>query len=177
MITTDYEKVFRCPSCGSLGAIFLVKVDGAQVIIKQKCPIHGGRVFKVPLKELESYMNLILDGIYRCYTCGGPALLGPVQYSGPYAIIKCVCQTTHAGQKPQKIWSTIYLDAIKNQLERPEPVVQQIKEEEIEVKAPEIVPEEEEEPVPEKLKICPNCGTELEGNEKFCGICGAKLTD
>jgi len=175
----DYERVFRCPTCGSLGAIYLAKVNGPQVIIKQRCPEHGGRVFKLPLKELDSYINLILDGIYRCYTCGGPALPGPIQYSGPYAVINSVCQNTNRGQKTQKIWSTIFLDAIKNQPERPDLIEKQIgeKEKEIEIKEPEPESKEVEEPISEKLKICPNCGTELEGNEKFCGICGFKLTD
>lgn len=178
----SYETLFRCPTCGNMGALYLAKVDGAQLIIKQRCSQHGGRDFRLPLKELDSYKDLIRDGIYRCYSCGGPALPGPVKYSGAYAIINCVCQTNHTSQKTQKIWSTIYLDIIKEQKEGLEPAMQPIKEKVPEVPKPEPISREPEiepqhQPVPERLSVCPSCGTDLEGNEKFCGICGSKLTD
>ncbi|TFF99056.1 MAG: zinc ribbon domain-containing protein [Promethearchaeota archaeon] len=161
----DYNQMFQCPSCGAIGNIFLLKVSGPQIIVKQRCPTHGGRTFKIPLKDLDEFLDPIRDGVFRCYQCGQPATPGPVKFSGAYAVLNCVCQVPGHSSKTQKIWSTIYVDITEHSPKTPEkdqhyeaPVVK--------TKTP---------PKKEVLQQCPNCGTKLEGNEKFCGTCGFKL--
>jgi len=44
-----------------------VKVAGSKVIVKQRCPVHGGRAFKVPLKDKDKYIHLIQNAVFRCY--------------------------------------------------------------------------------------------------------------
>jgi len=70
MVDVDYSRAFSCPKCGEVGNIYLVKVAGGKIIIKQRCPVHGGRAFKIPLKDKDNYIHFIHDGVFRCYKCG-----------------------------------------------------------------------------------------------------------
>jgi predicted RNA-binding Zn-ribbon protein involved in translation (DUF1610 family) len=162
---TDNNQLFLCPECGSPGEIYLLKIDGPQIIVKQRCPNHGGRSFRVPLRDLKHYLSSIRDGVFRCYECGKRAAPGPVKLRGPYAILNCVCQMGHS-QKTQKIWSTVFLEITNPSLEKPQ---QPKKYDNAPTEAK--TPEKKQ----ETTNFCPNCGTKLEGNEKFCGICGTKL--
>ncbi|GAH47141.1 unnamed protein product [marine sediment metagenome] len=67
MVEIDYNKIFSCPKCGLSGNIYLVKVSGNKIVMKQRCPDHGGRSFTVHLKEKDSYIHLIKENVFRCY--------------------------------------------------------------------------------------------------------------
>ena len=58
MVDVDYSRAFSCPKCGEIGNIYLVKVAGSKIVIKQRCPVHGGRAFKIPLKDKDKKMLL-----------------------------------------------------------------------------------------------------------------------
>ena len=55
MSKIDYGRVFSCPRCGIQGSIYVLKVSGALIIIKQRCPQHGGKAFKLPLAQRNQY--------------------------------------------------------------------------------------------------------------------------
>jgi len=178
MAVQDYEKVFRCQKCGAPTSIFLIKNSDDKVVIKHRCSEHGDDKIVVPFADKELYLDLIHNGIYRCYKCAQPASLYTVEFKGPWAMISCYCPTHGADVKTQKIWSSFFLE-----MQNPEyiggtsaqtpvstPKVQ--KEEPLPVQE-----EDEEEKTEEEEKLyCPNCGTELAGDEKFCGTCGMDLT-
>lgn len=154
MVDLDYSKMFSCPKCGAVGNIYLVKVAGNKVIVKQRCPTHGGRAFKILLKDKDNYINLIQDGVFRCYKCGQAAKQSYMRVSTPWTLIKTSCPT-HGAITTQKIWSTIY---------------NEISSKEIKPKPPKT------EPIPiEENKFCPNCGASLTDAGSFCGECGSKL--
>ncbi|MFX1392502.1 MAG: zinc-ribbon domain-containing protein [Promethearchaeota archaeon] len=168
MAYMDYNKLFSCPRCGNSGAIFLVKVAGTLVIIKQKCPTHGARSFKVPLLQEELYIDTIRDGVFRCFKCGQETTVDQVKAKGPWTLVKCNCPT-HGNKLPfQKISSIIY-----NRISGPEVAT-----------AETIQPAETAQPAEpaqprttpsEVASFCPNCGEAIEGKEKYCGTCGAEL--
>lgn len=174
MAVQDYERVFRCQKCGAPTSIFVIKNSGDKVVIKHRCPEHGGDKIVVPFEDKKLYLDLIHNGIYRCFKCGQPVSLHTVEFSGPWAMISCYCRTHGVDVKTKKIWSSFFLE-----MQNPEyiggasaqtPVSEPKVQEEIQAPAPE---EEEEE---EQKLHCPNCGTELSGDEKFCGTCGMDLT-
>ncbi len=160
MVDLDYSKTFSCPKCGAVGNIYLVKVAGNKVIVKQRCPVHGGRAFKIPLNDKDKYINLIHDGVFRCYKCGQEAEQSYMRVSAPWTLIKTSCPT-HGAITTQKIWGSIYNEisskgAATQQPAQPQP--SQI----------ETMPSEEN-------KFCPNCGAHLTETGSFCGECGSKL--
>ena len=119
MAEYDYKKAFSCPKCGVVGNIYLVKVAGSKVIVKQRCPQHGGRQFKVSLKDKDQYIDFIKDGVFRCFKCGGEATQSYKRDAKPWTIIKTSCPT-HGALTSQKIWSTIY-DEISIEGDAPPP--------------------------------------------------------
>ncbi|MFX1494075.1 MAG: zinc-ribbon domain-containing protein [Promethearchaeota archaeon] len=157
----DFSKRFSCPRCGTMGAIFLLKVIGSQILIKQRCPIHGGRKYAVPLMQKDDFMPYIRDAIFRCYKCGEEATVDYVKVKGPWSLIRCNCPT-HRNKLPfYKIWSSIYNEISSEGLEVQPPM--------------EPRPTEQEPTIGEQKEFCPHCGTPLRGIEKFCGSCGAEL--
>lgn len=160
MVDLDYSNAFSCPRCGAAGNIYLVKVAGNKIIIKQRCPVHGGRAFKLPLKEKDNYIHLIKEGVYRCYKCGQVAEQSYMRASPPWTLIKTSCPT-HGAITTQKIWGTIYDEISSQETTTPQPVQQQ-------------QPQIESTPSVEK-KFCPNCGASLTEAGRFCGECGSKL--
>ena len=160
MVDIDYNKMFSCPKCGIIGTIYLVKVSSNKIVIKQRCPDHGGRSFTVPLNEKDNYIHLIQDAVFRCYKCGQEAIQSFIKISRPWTLIKCSCPN-HGSIITQKIWSSIYKEITSKetatpQLTQPEPSpIQTV--------------------LSEENKFCPNCGAELTDSGIFCGECGSKL--
>jgi len=169
MVDLDYNKTFSCPKCGAVGNIYLVKVAGNKVIVKQRCPTHGGRAFKLLLKDKDNYINLIQDGIFRCYKCGQKAEQSYMRVSKPWTLIKTSCPT-HGAITTQKIWSTIYNDISSKGATSPTPQT-----EPSQTKPPQTEPFKTE-PIPiEEKTFCPNCGAPLTDAGRFCGECGSQL--
>ncbi|MHA2280468.1 MAG: zinc-ribbon domain-containing protein [Promethearchaeota archaeon] len=155
MVDQDYSQLFSCPKCGMIGSIFFLKVVGNKVIIKQRCPKHGGRSFKVPLMEKENYNHLIRDRIFRCNKCGQEAIVNFLKLSGPWTLIKCSCPT-HGTMPIQKIWSSMYTEiSTKGVMEQQPPQAQPVE-------------------TDEKM-FCSSCGAAIKSTEKFCGNCGVEI--
>ncbi len=176
MADPNYSVLFNCPKCGKSGSIYLVKVAGTQIIVKQRCPDHGGRQFKIPLMRKDGVIPLFHDGFFRCFKCGAQAPVANKRNSGPWTLIRLNCPT-HGVKIPElKIWGTVYSEVTQNHGEGPGGAVQIPAAPQPVAPAP-VVPEIAEKqptPTPEK-KFCPNCGTPLEGIEAFCGTCGAEI--
>jgi hypothetical protein len=162
MAEYDYRKAFSCPRCGAVGNVYLVKVSGSKVIVKQRCPQHGGRQFKVNLKDKDQYIQYIQDGVFRCFRCGQEAEQSYMRVSPPWTLIKTKCPT-HGATTTQKIWSTVYNEISSEEAPEPQP----------DQPEPES-PEEDTMPI-EDDKFCPNCGAPLTEAGNFCGECGSKL--
>lgn len=161
MTETDINKMFSCSKCGAQGSIFLVKAENNKVLIKQRCPTHGGRSFRIPLMERERFLSKIREGIPRCFKCAQETTIDKVKESGPWTLIRRTCPI-HGNKLPtQKIWTTLY-----NEISEV-PSEEQLEEE------PQTLPNKKS----EVMKFCPNCGAPLEGNEKFCAECGSKLNN
>jgi hypothetical protein len=161
MVEYDYKKAFSCPKCGAVGNIYLVKVAGSKIVVKQRCPVHGGRAFKVNSRDKDQYIDLIRDGVFRCYKCGQEATQSYMRVSSPWTLIKTSCPT-HGAITTQKIWSTIYNEIADQGVVKPQTAV--------ETEASEVVVMSSEE-----NKFCPNCGAHLTEAGNFCGECGSKL--
>lgn len=175
MVDIDYNKTFTCPKCGAAGNIYLAKVAGNKLIVKQRCPVHGGRQFKVPLKDKEKYIDLIQDGVFRCYKCGGESEQSYRRDAKPWTIIKTSCPT-HGALTSQKIWGTIYNEISSGVVTTPQPAQPQpIQPEAIQPQPSETENAPAENMDSEDRKFCPNCGAKLEESGAFCGECGSKL--
>ena len=160
MVELDYSKTFSCPKCGEVGNIYLVKVAGSKVIVKQRCPVHGGRAFKIPLKDKDKYINLIQDGVFRCYKCGQAAEQSYIRVSAPWTLIKTSCPT-HGAITTQKIWSSVYNEISSEGAATQQPAEPQ--------------PSQTEPILVEENSFCPNCGAKLTEEGSFCAECGSKL--
>ncbi|MBD3195087.1 MAG: hypothetical protein GF317_08540 [Candidatus Lokiarchaeota archaeon] len=175
MSDQDYTKVFVCPKCGRKESLYLLKVNSQHVIIKQRCPTHGGRSFKVPLRDLYNYIDLIKDSILRCYKCGERTHIDREKFKGPWALVKGYCPTHKNGLPKQKIWSAVYAIASRMEFEniKERPNKQRSISKMQSPKKPKIV---EKTPISsQKRMYCGNCGNQIEGMEKFCSFCGKEL--
>lgn len=157
MSQSDVSKMFACPRCGTVGAIYLIKVVGPKILIKQRCPIHGGRLFRLPLRLRDHCISYFRDTIFRCYKCGQEATVDHVRFSGNWTLIKVSCPT-HGNRLPyHKIWRTVYTEISKEVIVAPQPAQPQ--------------------PIPsKKIMFCPNCGEKFTGvDQTFCQNCGSKI--
>lgn len=162
MTQPDFSNIFRCPRCGTTGAIYLLKVAGDKMIIKQRCPQHGGRSYKLPLIQKDQFILYIRNAIFRCYKCGQDTTVDHIKMSGPWTLIRAACPD-HGNKLPyQKIWSTIYTEISRE--DEPNLKSQQNEKQSV-----------SEEVKTEEPKNCPNCGAPLRGIEKFCGLCGSEI--
>ncbi|MFX0139313.1 MAG: hypothetical protein ACFFDN_37075 [Candidatus Hodarchaeota archaeon] len=108
MDQADFSHMFKCNKCGQFGAIYLAKAAGTVIVLKIKCPTHGGRSLKISLANKPQYISNLKDGIFRCYKCGAPSKLGTMKVSGPYTLVQMICPS-HGSKLPyQKIWTSIY---------------------------------------------------------------------
>lgn len=156
MTESEDIKNFSCPKCGKTGTITFLKADGDKIIVKQRCPFHGERTFKVPLLQKDLYISQFRNGIFRCYTCGEVATVKSAKTSGPWMLVKCACPTDGDKLPVQKIWSTIYTDISSREFTEPEPI----------------------QPIStqtDEKKFCPSCGTPLKEKGEFCDACGHKI--
>ncbi|MFW9771117.1 MAG: hypothetical protein ACFFA2_06320 [Promethearchaeota archaeon] len=112
MTQLDLVNMFNCPKCGTIGAIYFVKLVQDKFLVKQKCPFHGGRHFELPIRLKDGSISHFLDAIFRCPKCGQEAKLFHAKYSGPWALITVDCPTH--GLKVHKIWNSIYNEITKS---------------------------------------------------------------
>ncbi|MBD3212473.1 MAG: hypothetical protein GF311_07680 [Candidatus Lokiarchaeota archaeon] len=157
MSSEKYKKELLCPECGSIGAIYVLKVIKDKTILKQRCPDHGSRKYKLPLNVLKDLYPEIIDAIYRCYYCGDKINPNHIKQSDPWTLVKGDCEI-HGKKLPyQKIWASVYSD----------------------LKDIEIHPKDEEENHKESLEMvnCPNCGTEFKKkpDQDYCEFCLKKV--
>ena len=162
MAQPDYSKMFSCPKCGVAGAVYLVKVAGKEMIIKQRCPRHGGRSFKLPYMHKDQFLSYIQEYVFKCYKCGQEASINHMKVSGPWTLIRNSCEEHGHDQPYLKIWSSIYNEITVKSAEEAD--TEQSKQ---------II--QEEEISGDEKRFCPNCGTPMRGGEKFCGGCGSEL--
>jgi Zn-finger nucleic acid-binding protein len=161
MPETNKKNMFSCPRCGTQGSVFFVKAESNKVLIKQRCPNHGVRSFRIPLMEREQFLPQIRGRIPLCFKCAQETTVNNVKESGPWTLIKRTCPIHGTKLPTQKIWTTLY-----NEISEVTP------DEQISEK-PQTIPSD----TSETMKFCPNCGAELKGNEKFCSDCGSKLNN
>ncbi|MHA1385534.1 MAG: hypothetical protein ACTSR3_17405 [Candidatus Helarchaeota archaeon] len=113
MVQDNHSQMFKCPKCGQIGIINLVKVAGNTTIIKFKCPAHGGKVLKIPTPQIYQFHEYIRMGIFRCAKCGRKANVDQMKVSGPWTLIRMNCEV-HGNKLPfQKIWGSIYHSVTK----------------------------------------------------------------
>ncbi|TXT64000.1 MAG: hypothetical protein BAJALOKI1v1_630003 [Promethearchaeota archaeon] len=193
MSTIDYQQTFKCPTCGKIGAIYVVKMDGSQIVIKQRCPEHGGRAFKIPFLDKNLSIDFIRDGIFRCFKCGLESQAYRIDFNGPWVILQSYCPSHKDKIKTQKIWGSIYVEAASLQHTRissslnqnqvtPKQKVPDVDFSTLEApkknfskKDKAVMNTEENIETQKTILVCPNCGSSLEGKEKFCGTCGAEM--
>ncbi|MFX1453363.1 MAG: hypothetical protein ACFFCM_21190 [Promethearchaeota archaeon] len=154
-MSLTYDTQFSCKKCANILSLLVVKMGGDKLVIKGRCSTHGGQVIKLPVAELNQYINNIQKGVFRCYKCGAEAKLDHTKVSGPWNLVRMVCPT-HSNNLPyQKIWSSIYsqiqqpLEAVPPkiiQAEPPQPKVVVQEPAAPEIAAPE--PEETTAPAP-----------------------------
>ncbi|HEY0088262.1 MAG TPA: hypothetical protein VGB37_05425, partial [Candidatus Lokiarchaeia archaeon] len=84
MAYPDYGQLLLCPKCGTVGAIFVLKVAGLKIVIKQKCPKHGARAIVFPFMQKDLLVPHLREAIFRCFKCGQPASVESTKITGPY---------------------------------------------------------------------------------------------
>jgi hypothetical protein len=166
-----YKKKISCPVCGNVGTIHVLKVIGNEILIKQKCPIHGTQVYTIPYGQRHQFLPYIKDAVFRCYVCGQKANATFSHVKGPWTLLKSYCTNHEHLQKPlsynfklkmnvQKIWTSIYKEFLTETKVKTTPQVPQ--------------PQVEKPIKTETKKFCHNCGAQLEEEGNFCGECGEK---
>lgn len=163
--------MFSCPRCGLVGAIFLLKVGKTDIVIKQRCPRHGGRAFRVPLMHKDQYIDLVRDAVFRCYKCGQEAMVSFMKPSGPWAIIKCSCPV-HGRMPVQKIWNPIYaeISQLSTNLAQQQDQLQPVQPQPAQPQ-----PAQPQSTESNSKKFCADCGGPIQDSENYCGTCGAKI--
>jgi hypothetical protein len=161
MSRPDFSNIFSCPRCGTIGAIYLLKVAGNKMIIKQRCPQHGGRSYKLPLIQKDQFIPYIRNAVFRCYKCGQEATVDNLKMSGPWTLIRAACPI-HGNKLPyQKIWSAIYTEICRGDV--PNLKSQQTEKQSVSQFEATVI------------KFCPHCGDHLKGIEKYCSACGSEI--
>jgi len=164
MAYMDYNKMFSCPRCRAIGTVYLVKMAGNSMVIKQKCPNHGARSFRVPYLQERYYIDLLRRGVFQCFKCGQEATEDQVKIKGPYTLLKCNCPT-HGNKLPfQKIWSSVYSEISSKGHTTPQSA-----------EAQPTQPQLGQPISSDENKFCSNCGTQIEGTGRFCGNCGSEI--
>jgi len=157
MSQSDVSEIFACPECGNIGAIYLIKLAKDQILVKHKCPIHGGRLLRLPLRLLDHCISHFRDNVFRCFKCGQETTVDHVKSSRPWTLIKLSCPT-HGNRLPyHKIWTTVYNEISKEGVAAPQPAQPQ--------------------PIPrENITFCPTCGEKLTGaDQTVCQNCGSTI--
>ena len=108
MSQSDLGNIFTCPACGSITATYLIKLEKDQIIVKQKCPNHSGKLHRIPLRFIDYCISYFRDSVFLCFKCGQESTVYHVWHSGAWTLIKLSCPT-HGIQMPNyKIWNSIY---------------------------------------------------------------------
>ena len=163
MVHADNSRYYKCPDCGKMSAIYVLKVVNDVMIIKHRCPKHGRRAFRLNLKYKEGSITHLRNAVFRCYECGEKTTLSSITTKGPWALIKCSCPT-HGIKLVQKIWNSIYSEITSKEVIESEAIQSQQK------------PQLQREPNPlEKMKFCPYCGTLIEAMVVNCNTCGSEI--
>ncbi|MBD3197918.1 MAG: hypothetical protein GF317_22895 [Candidatus Lokiarchaeota archaeon] len=79
MDDNSHVKKFYCPHCGVLGSIYVLQLKRNKIIIKQKCPKHSGRKYKIPIQFKDRLFPLIQKAIFRCHYCGKPTWIDQIK--------------------------------------------------------------------------------------------------
>ncbi len=108
MSQSDLVNMFTCPECGSIVATYLIKLEKDQILVKQNCPIHLVKVYRIPLRLKDQCISYFRDTVFRCYKCGQEATVDHLKFSKPWTLIKLSCTTQGNKIPTHKIWSTVY---------------------------------------------------------------------
>jgi ribosomal protein L32 len=153
---SDVIKMFECPQCGTIGATYFIKLVKDQILIKQRCPKHGGRFFRLPIRLKDESITHFRNTIFLCSKCGQVATEVNVKFSGPWTLINLSCITHGISLPPHKIWGTVYNEIIKDIETAPQPT-----------KLTHIINK--------KKQFCPNCGENyLSPDQTICKNCGSE---
>ncbi|NVM01593.1 MAG: hypothetical protein HWN67_04625 [Candidatus Helarchaeota archaeon] len=112
MNQSHFSHMFRCRRCNQEFILYQIKAAGRVLVIKCRCPKHGSKSIKLPLAQKSQYISDLHGGVFRCYKCGAPARLDNMKLSGPWTLIRMVCDI-HGSKLPvQKISSPIYNEIV-----------------------------------------------------------------
>ncbi|MFX1380696.1 MAG: hypothetical protein ACFFA4_16555 [Promethearchaeota archaeon] len=153
---SDVIKMFECSKCGTMGATYFIKLVKDQILIKQRCPTHGGRLFRLPLRLKDQSISYFQNTIFLCFKCGQATTEANVKFSGPWTLINLSCPTHGISLPPHKIWGTVYNEVIKDIKTAPQSTHLR-------------------DVLSEKKKFCTNCGEEFSSVDQIaCQKCGSK---